>query len=260
MYRKLLSLFLAALICLSAFAFAEEAADRVSPEALSMYDSVWYSPEARADITPQDGEMKVQILMPLEDDRGYCWEYSTVFNAETKKLEAVRPAVKFSVFYPDEGGFELTDTLYEETVEASFELDGNGRLLWHDGKEDAGKDISFEKIGRFDGTIWVCGRATVSVYWEEEGYKVGVEWGSSAWEYTEWEYSCFYDPESNTLISMPFGMRTEWVYNESGDIFDGNVVYDDGEAAFSMDEEGCVRWNDLKENAGEGLQFSPTTG
>ena len=43
----------------------------------------------------------------------------------------------------------------------------------------------------FEGE-WQCGRASIEMYWEEEGFRVHIRWGSSAWEHTEWEYSCYY--------------------------------------------------------------------
>ena len=38
------------------------------------------------------------------------------------------------------------------------------------------------------------------------------------------------------------------------------MVYDDGVAEFSFDDEGCIIWKDENENAGEGLQFNATNG
>ena len=82
-----------------------------------------------------------------------------------------------------------------------------------------------------------------------------ITWGSSAWEHTEWEYSCFYHDEDHTLVSMPFGTRTEVVYDENGEQTSATEVYNDGEAIFSLDEEGKLIWLDEKENAGDGMRF-----
>ena len=106
----------------------------------------------------------------------------------------------------------------------------------------------------FEG-IWACDRATAALYWEEEGFKVLITWGSSAWEETEWEYSCLYHAEDNTVVSMPFGIRREVVYNDEGEIASVTEAYSDGEAVFSLDAEGFLLWQDLKENAGEGMRF-----
>ncbi len=102
---------------------------------------------------------------------------------------------------------------------------------------------------------WVCDRATMEIDWEQVGYKVLIEWGSSAWEQSRWEYSCYYDENSRTMTSLPFGLRTDFVYDEAGEVVSATEVYDDGEATFSLDGEGYVLWADAKENAGEGLRF-----
>ena len=75
------------------------------------------------------------------------------------------------------------------------------------------------------------------MYWEEEGFKALITWGNSAAEHTEWEYSCFYHDEDHTLVSMPFGTRTEVVYDENGEQTSATEVYNDGSAVFSLDEE-----------------------
>ncbi len=103
--------------------------------------------------------------------------------------------------------------------------------------------------------IWVSDRASAEIVWEEEGYRVRIEWASSAWETTEWEYSCYYNVEENTILSVPFGTRTDLVYDDNGEEVSATVIYEDGIAGFFIDEDGLMIWQDEKENAGEGLQF-----
>ena len=103
--------------------------------------------------------------------------------------------------------------------------------------------------------VWQCGRATIALYWEEEGFKVLITWGSSAWEHTEWQYSCFYTAEDHTLSAIPFGTRTEFVYGDDGELVSATEAYHDGEAVFSLDPEGFLLWQDMKENAGNGMRF-----
>ena len=112
-----------------------------------------------------------------------------------------------------------------------------------------------EEAAAFEGT-WQCGRATVAVDWEEEGFKVLIIRSGSATEQTEWEYSCYYHEDDNTAVSLPFGIRTDVVLGEDGGIASFTEVYNDGEAVFSLDEDGHLIWQDLKENAGEGLRFA----
>ena len=106
--------------------------------------------------------------------------------------------------------------------------------------------------------IWQCDRATAEIVWEEEGYRVLIHWGSSAWETTEWEYSCHYHEDDNTMVSMPTGLRVDLMFNDAGEQTSCNYVYEDGEAVFSLDADGCLIWQDQKENAGEGMRFVRT--
>ena len=103
--------------------------------------------------------------------------------------------------------------------------------------------------------VWQCDRASIEIVWEEEGYRILIHWGSSAWECTEWEYSCYYHEDDNTLVSMPFGIRKELVYSDDNELPEITVVYEDGDAVFSLDEEGHLIWTDLKENMGKDMQF-----
>ena len=152
-----------------------------------------------------------------------------------------------------------------------FTLEGGEEapvLKWHD-DQNPDVEVIFERADAsteddyapmpaeaavFEG-VWQCGRASIEMYWEEEGFRVLICWGSSAWEHTEWEYSCFYHEESNTLVSMPFGTRTEIVYGDDGELVSATEVYNDGDASFALTEDGFLTWMDEKENAGDGLLF-----
>ena len=43
-----------------------------------------------------------------------------------------------------------------------------------------------EEAAVYEGA-WVCGRATAELNWEEEGFRVMITWGGSAWEESVWE-------------------------------------------------------------------------
>lgn len=118
---------------------------------------------------------------------------------------------------------------------------------------EEGMPIS-EQAKAYEGD-WGCDRATIEMNWEEEGFKVLIRWGSSAWEHSEWMYSCYFHEENGTLVSMPFGIRTDYVYGENGELVSASDVYNDGEATFYLDGEGYLIWQDEKENAGADMRF-----
>ena len=156
-------------------------------------------------------------------------------------------------------------------TEGTFTLGGSEEapvLTWHDDQNpdieviferaDAIAEDDFapmpDEAAMFEGE-WQCGRASIEMYWEEDGFKVLIRWGSSAWEQTEWEYSCFYHEENNTLVSLPFGTCTEYIYGDGGEIVSATEMYNEGTAVFALTEDGFLTWTDEQENAGDGMLF-----
>ena len=115
---------------------------------------------------------------------------------------------------------------------------------------------SAEKPGDiFDASAWQCERAYMEIFFEEEGYKVFIEWGSSAWESRQWEYSCYLDQKTGTLVSLPLGSCTDVIYADDDTVKSYTTRYEDGSAQFSMDDQGYLIWKDLKEDAGRDMRF-----
>ena len=110
----------------------------------------------------------------------------------------------------------------------------------------------------FDGE-WQCGDAFILADPEEDGYRILILMGSEAGQ-TEWEYSCVFDSEADYLRSAPFGIRREVVFDEYGEMVSSEAVYEDGEAVFFLNGDGCLIWQDYKENAGEGMVFTKLMG
>jgi hypothetical protein len=107
----------------------------------------------------------------------------------------------------------------------------------------------------FDASAWQCDRAYMEIFFEEEGYRVFIEWGSSAWESRQWDYSCHLDRKTGTLISLPLGSCTDVVYADDGSVKSFVTRYEDGSAEFSLDDQGYLIWKDLKEDAGRDMRF-----
>ena len=151
------------------------------------------------------------------------------------------------------------------TGSLQFQMSNDGLVLVWVRDENPDEVIVFERAEEepepmpegadaFSG-VWVCGRASIEMVWEEEGFRVFISWGSSAWEHSEWQYSCYYHPENNSLVSLPFGIRTDIAYGNNGEIASEKVIYEDGEATFTLDEEGHLIWQDEKEDAGKDMRF-----
>ena len=54
---------------------------------------------------------------------------------------------------------------------------------------------------------------------------------------------------------MPSGIHRENVFGEDGEIVTSNIVYEDGEAIFTLDADGHLLWQDAKADAGKDMIF-----
>ncbi len=248
--KKLLAALTALVLMLGCgLSLAEEA--QVEAESL-VYDSKWVSETLSAEIIQEEEGFRVMIIRMDEYPLATCWEYSALYHQEDGKLLTMPTGIKSTVSYTEDGTFDFTGTLYEDG-EAEFSLTEDGKLLWKDLKEDAGKDVQMEKIGWFDGSQWVCDRARIEMDWEEEGYRVYVEWSSNAWESTVWMYSCVYDAATNSLSG--FGSCENLEYDDDGLVKASGEVYDMGGVSFTLNEDGKLLWQDAVEDAGKDMAF-----
>ena len=254
MMKKLTAILLTMALLLTGAAFAEEEEYPPMPAEAGVFDGFWKCGDMNLTMDWEEEGFRVDISLTEDDQKTAEWEYSGFFNAEDCSVVSMPTGRRTNYTY-DDAGNEACSIAYEDG-EATFTIDTEGRLRWQDAKEDAGKDLAFVKIGtrQFEG-VWACGRASMEVVFEEEGYRVFISWGSSAAEHTEWEYSCLYNAENNTLEAMPFGICTDIVMDEKGKVVSSNVRYEDGEAAFVLDADGHLLWQDAKEDAGNGMAF-----
>ncbi len=260
----ILAALIMAMLCTAGTA-EEEAVSTVNPEAVSLYYSEWADGFSSAKIYAEEDHWRVWIVSA---DGTTEWDYSCRYDEDHKTLVSLEEPVNIKTEISiDEEGSEISRNEVYNDGQAVFELNADGKLTWTDAKEDAGVGFAFEKIGWFQG-VWIAGedmesRYELNCFWDVEemddgevysGYKVEIERMEDE-SYTHWIYSCFYNAETNTLSSL-FGSK-EFAEKE-GDV--PVMVYDDGKAEFSFDEDGCIRWTDETENAGEGLQFNITNG
>ena len=264
-WMALLTALVMTVLCAAATAEEKTETAAVNQEALKLFSSEWADGFASIKVYAEEDYWRVYIV---NESGSTEWEYSCRFDEAEQALisrdEEANVKTEISI---DEEGSEIDRKDVYSDGKARFSLNGEGKLIWKDEKEDAGAAYAFEKIGWFQG-VWIAGedidsRWELYCYWDVDepteaetysGYKVEIERYEGE-AYTHWTYGCNYDPENNTLTS--FTGTKEFAEKEGEPI---STVYDDGKAKFFMDDEGCVRWTDENENAGEGLQFSMTNG
>ena len=101
--------------------------------------------------------------------------------------------------------------------------------------------------------IWSCGRCNAVISREGDGYRVEIQWASSAAEGSRWVYHCTYDNYAAILFSNGNGTRTDYVYSEEG-VSRDTMAYNDGRALFVL-RAGKMIWQDKKENTDNGVEF-----
>jgi hypothetical protein len=264
-WTALLMALVMTVMCAAALAEEEVIESLVNPEAVKMFSSEWVDGFASVKIYAEGSHWIVWITSA---DGATEWEYNCQYDEKQKALvswdDDINTKTEITV---NEEGSEIGRKEVYNNGKAVFSLNGEGKLIWTDEKENAGEGLAFQRIGWFQG-VWVAGdaiesRCELNCFWDVEQPAEGEIYSGYKIEITKydgeacliWVYSCDYDAETNTLKSL-LGSK-EHAEKEGDPIV---TDYEDGAAEFSMDDEGCVRWNDLKENAGEGLQFSPTNG
>lgn len=173
--KKLIALLLSlALLVMSGAALAEEedfgCYTDDHPEA-KPYVSTWIAEDGdwRIEMYDEDGGIKPYIVHRLGDNKEDIWEYATALNTEKTALTAV----PYGLHYKQDTVSGNWDVTYYEDGDAEFTLGDDGKLVWKDVKEDAGKGLKFEKIGNFYGTRWMKGDIEVQFYdWYEGQYDI----------------------------------------------------------------------------------------
>ena len=105
-----------------------------------------------------------------------------------------------------------------------------------------------------DGAVWADDRASLEVIPEEDCYRVLILWGSSAWETTEWTYTCEYDAENDRLVADHV-ICANIVYDDDGNETRTVVLDEDCEAVFALNEEGKLVITNAADETLEGKTF-----
>ena len=116
-------------------------------------------------------------------------------------------------------------------------------------EQEEGADDDIPEAG-FEGE-WVAGRALLTIEELDDVFYCTVDWGSSATESSNWQYECSYDDVSGALSSVENGVRRNLTYGEDGEIAKEEVVFEDGAASFTLNDDGTLTWTNFKETPGQ---------
>ena len=268
--RRIISIMVIAALCLSGTVLAEEAAEITAHDFLGEW--VDLNGIRNIDITTHGEEevdgYVVNVTMDTFDGEKYgyiVWAYGCVYDEETHTLKSLSRVTGVGDFEPDSEE-EITDVNFEY-FDAAFYFNDDGMLVWDDQGEGLDDGMQFQHtIGWVDPDYvgpghhfvgdWNAERMTITVEETMDGYEVVVFASGSAFDGAYWVYTCYYDEETDSLISDGLlAEKHEYANSEDGEDYTDELIYDDDEAMFRLNEEGQLLWYEKNENAGEGRVF-----
>ena len=234
--RKMKKLFaLVLILCLSVAAVAAFAEDDFvdylddHPEA-AKYVSAWVAEDGdwRIECFSEDGGIRIMIVHKLGDSKEDIWEYAADLGENDTLV-----AVPLGLHYQQDTVTGDWDVTYYEDGDAEFAIGEDGKLVWKDLKEDAGKDLAFLKIGSFYGGTWLKGDIEVDFFdWYDGQYDIRLlQRGSDGAIVKDAILKGDYDAAADTVTA-------------TGE-FEGEEPFD---VTFSRNEEGNVVWTENGES------------
>ena len=88
------------------------------------------------------------------------------------------------------------------------------------------------------------GRALFEISPDGDGYAITITWGDSAFSSGVWAMEATRDGDSLVYTNGRMAMVT---YGEGGEVVEEDLQYDDAEGAFTLGEDGILRWADSRE-------------
>ena len=244
--KKLIGIVLAVMM-MGLMVFGAMADEIPQPEGGMKFESDWAIENGMVQIVYEEEGYRVAIdIQTPGQETGSIWEYSCYYQKDTDSLGSVSSLRRDYTVNPDNGEKEYKDSTYEdmddEKTATEFTIDAEGKLIWKDGREDAGKGLKFTNIGRFEGM------------WKNEAEETEVEFmwnGSDSLDYTVYiqrgkigaeHYTLFlmrgeYDPATGKLSAS--GVCTLFTKNASGE-YESSEDGETYDAFFSRTADGKV--------------------
>ena len=100
-----------------------------------------------------------------------------------------------------------------------------------------------------------CGRAqaTVRCAGFEDAW-VLIQWGSSAWEFTQWDIFGTLDTDTLT-IAYSGCTKSNVVFDENGEVKSQEPAYEDGTGTITFNNDGTFTWHEDQSDSGEDMVF-----
>ena len=242
--KKMISILMAVML-LGVCVCAASAETVPQPEGGKKFENDWAYLGGKVQIDYEEEGYRVRVDIDKPDVKGgTIWEYSCYYHADTDSLVSVSSSRTDYAYDLNTGEAVFASSTYsgldEEKKNTEFTINGEGKLIWKDGREDAGAGLTFTNIGRFEG-VWKNEAEETEVEFTWDGidkfeYTVYIERGKrDAETYAVYLMTGDYDPATGKLTAM--GTITTFTKNASGEY----EAKEDGEtydAIFSKTADG----------------------
>ena len=230
--KKLISLLIVLCLSIAAVAaFAEGAPGNYldsRPDA-APYVSVWVEDNGnwRVESFAEDDGVRVMVVHYPGDNKMDVWEYAAAMS-----VDGTLATVPLGQHYQRNIATDKCTDYYEDG-DAVFTISEEGKLLWKDLKEDAGKGLAFEKIGSFFGERRMKGDIEVQFY----------DWYDGQYDIRLYQRGAGNEILKDAILKGDYDAATDTV-TATGE-FEGE---DPITVIFSWDENGNLLWTENGES------------
>ncbi len=245
--KKAISVLVAILMVgMLACAAAEEAPQA---EGGKKFEKDWAIAGGLVEIYYEEQGYRVSVTVDKpEKNGGSVWYYTCDYKEAEDALVSFSSSKADYTYQAETGQQVIGADTYSDFDDAQtatrFTIDAEGKLIWKDGREDAGAGLMFEDIGRFKGT-WKneAEEVEATIYWEGADedhlyYTVYLQRGKIDGEqYTLFLMTGTYQPETGKLTVM--GPCTHFKKNAEGG-YDSEEDLETYDATFSLKDGNLV--------------------
>lgn len=186
---------------------------------------------------------EIEQLADPENRTGFIWEVHASYDAPSDTLKAYS-VLKWDAYMEDGKMNEGEHLFYEDEGDATsttFSVNEDGRLLWQDSHEDAGKGLEFEAIGGYEG-VWPGEKEgeQATILWADDHYTVYVEVFNDRGEQESYAYNAFYEPDQGGILSA--SGTCDVITLENGQETGRTELVDDINATLSINSNYDLVW------------------
>ena len=231
---------------------------------LSIAYNELYSDVARMNDLDAEALALIEDSFRQEDEVDISYT-ETAYGTKVMMVKEVKDTVDYMEFYSVYLGYEIEvvavslnseDGLTDDQIKMVIDFLSN--LDFVEAENDA---FPQPEGGKKFESNWAIAGGLAEIYYEEEGYRVTLTLENRDGTGALWQYACYYMEDTDSLLSVSSSRTNFTIDPDNGETVYGDVAYEgideeDKSTTFSIDEHGCLTWQDGHDDAGASLEFT----